>query len=133
MTPIFSNEVRSSFLSKDQQILIYESNHLIINRKTDLIKDLLINTSELIQDHIIIGELVNITDLGGNFRSIMDFLVKIYYPKMQCFGMKKAAYILKKDLIIENLMDKLCKSNRVKTNSFYSEHEAISWPTSNSN
>lgn len=130
MQLIFKNELGSSFYDNDKHILIYESNKLFINRKTDLIKNLLENTHSLMHNKSIVGEVVDLTRMQGNFKLILEYLVNDYYPKMKQLGMNKAAYVVPDDLISINLADKICTQNKTETRSFQNIDQAIEWVTS---
>lgn len=127
---IYKNELGSSFYDKDKRILIYKTNNLFVNRKTDLIKDHLENTYNLTHDKSIVGEVVDLTEMRGNFKLIFEYLFNDYYPKMKLTGMNKAAYVVSDDMISKNLVEKICAKNIIKTNSFQNIDQAIEWVTS---
>ncbi len=127
---VLKNEIGSSFYDNDKRILIYESNKLFINRKTDLIKNLLENTYSLIHNKSIVGEVVDLSGMRGNFKLILEYLVKDYYPKMKQVGLQKAAYVVQDDLISINLADKICAQNQTETRTFLNMDQAIEWVTS---
>ena len=103
MQLIFKNEVGASFYDKEKSILFYQSNKIIINHKTELIKTLLENTINLAHEKSLVGEIVDLTGMRGNFKIILEYLVNDYYPKMKRYGMKKVAYLVSDDLISRNL------------------------------
>ncbi len=127
---IFKNDIGSSFYDNDKHILIYKSNKLFVNRKTDLIKNLLENTRILMHNKSIVGEVVDLTGMRGNFKSILEYLLNDYYPKMKQLGMNKAAYVVPDDLISNNLVEKICAQNKTETRTFQNIDHAIEWVTS---
>lgn len=130
MQLIFKNEVGASFYDKEKSILFYQSNKIIINHKTELIKTLLENTINLAHEKSLVGEIVDLTGMRGNFKIILEYLVNDYYPKMKRLGMKKVAYLVFDDLISRNLAQKICFQNHIPTNSFQHLEKAIAWVTS---
>lgn len=127
---IFKNELGSSFYDNDKHILIYKTNNLFVNRKTDLIMNLLKNTLNLTHDKSIVGEVVDLTEMRGNFKLIFEYLFNDYYSKMKLTGMNKSAYVVSDDMISKNLVEKICAKNIIKTNSFQNIDQAIKWVTS---
>lgn len=127
---IFKNELGSSFYDNDKRILIYKINKLFINRKTYLIKDHLENTHSLMHDKSIVGEVVDLSEMRGNFKLILEYLVNDYYPKMKLLGLQKTAYVVPDDLISNNLVEKICAQNKIETKSFHNMDQAIEWVTS---
>ena len=69
--------------------------------------------------------------MRGNFRLVLDYLVNDYYPKMKLTGMYKVAYVVPDDIILKNLVEKICAQNKIKTKSFQNINQAIEWVTSN--
>ena len=130
MQLIFKNEAGTSFYDKENSILVYKSNKIIINHKTELIKTLLENTLKLIDAKLVIGEIVDLTGMRGNFKIVLEYLVNDYYPKMKRLGMKRVAYLVSDDLISRNLAQKICFQNHIPTNSFQQLEKAIAWVTS---
>ena len=130
MQHIFSNDVGDSFYDEDKHILIYRSKKIIINRKTDLISNLLENTLSLTLDKSIVGEVVDLSGLRGNFMMVLDYLAKDYYTKFKQRGMIKAAYIVSDDIISKNLVGKLCDNNIIETKSFRNMDQAVEWVAS---
>lgn len=127
---IYKNDLGSSFYDKDKCLLIYKANTLFINRKTDSIINLLENTFNLTRDKSMVGEVVDLTEMRGNFRLVLDYLVNEYYPKMKLSGMYKVAYVVPDDIILKNLVEKICAQNKIKTKSFQNMNQAIAWVTS---
>ncbi len=128
---IFENEIGTSYYDEERCILIYKSKKIIVNHKTELIKILLENTYNLVQNKIVIGEVVDLIGMRGNYKLILEYLIYHYYPKMKDSGMKKAAYIVPDDLISKNLAQKICAQNRIPTKTFQHMDQAIDWLTAN--
>lgn len=127
---IFKNDTGSSFYDNEKHILVYKSNRLFINRKTDLIYNLLENTINLTHGKSIAGEVVDLSGIRGNFKLILEYLVHDYYPKMKLMGMFKVAYVVPDDLISNNLVEKICAQNMIETKSFHNMDRAMEWVTS---
>lgn len=130
MELVYQNELGSSYYDPVQKILVYKSNRLYANNKTELIKDLLDHTADFIHQKYVAGEIFDISELRGNFRRILNYLLEEYYPEMKSRGMKKSAYVIPNDIIIDNLVEVLTNKNKTRTRSFREYDKAKSWVTS---
>jgi hypothetical protein len=68
--------------------------------------------------------------MRGNFKNIIEYLTKHYYPKMKNRGLVKCAYIVPDDLISNNLVEKIKTQNKTETKSFQNIDQALKWVTS---
>jgi len=130
MELIYKNEVGASYFDPDLKILIYKSNRLIINFKIELIEDLLNQTIEKIASNFVSGEIVDLSQMRGNFRKVLNYLINDYYPKMGKYGMKKCAYLVPDDIISENLIKSLSEQNKTTTKAFKDFDTAKNWVVS---
>ena len=130
MELIYRNELGASYYDPQHKILVYKSNRLFANNKTELIKDLLDHTADFMHEKHVLGEIVDLSEMRGNFRRILNYLVEEYYPEMKTHGMKKSAYIISNDVIINSLVEILTNRNKTKTRAFREYEKAKTWLTS---
>lgn len=130
MELVYQNEIGTSYYDPDLKIIVYKSNKLFVNFKTDLIKDLLGHTADFLHEKYVAGEIVDISDMRGNFRKVIAYLVDEYYPEMYQNGMGKCAYVIPNDIIIDKLVDVLIDKNKTKTRSFHQYEKAKAWVSS---
>ena len=130
MELIYRNELGASYYDPSVKILVYRSNRLFANNRTELIKDLLDHTAKFMHEKYVSGEIFDLSELRGNFRRILNYLVEEYYPEMKTIGMEKSAYIISNDIIINNLVEILTDINKTKTRAFTEYEKAKTWLTS---
>ncbi len=125
---IDQNNLASVYFDEDNQIIIYKTESILANQNIDKIQSLLEQCMQLPDDQITIGEIVDLTNLRGNFKKIIDFLINTYYPVMHRRGMKKAAYVISNDLLSYSLVQDICDKNElVETKAFYDMFQAEKW------
>lgn len=76
------------------------------------------------------GAIIDLRGLYGSFVKMMDYLVDTFYPIAQKSGMKAQAFIIRDDLIIKNLADKLKQLTptfNIKARIFSTPQEAKVW------
>jgi len=96
----------------------------------DMSFDHLAKVIEFYKHNEVRAAIIDLRELYGSFAVVMDYLGKAFYPIAIKSGLKAQAYILKNDLIIENLASKLqmlTKKFNVEARTFYTKEEANQW------
>ncbi len=96
----------------------------------DMSFDHLAKVIEFYKNNEVQAAIIDLTQLYGSFAVIMEYLGKSFYPIAVKSGLKAQAYILKDDLIIENLASKLqslTKKFKIEAQTFNTKEEAVVW------
>ncbi len=124
------NELALAQYDEEHQIIIFKTNPVLANKNTNLIEELLTSALKIAEEKPVKGEIVDVSELRGNFTKIIHFLTKIYYPKMAQMGMKKAAYIVSNDFLSNSLVEKIALETKdVETMAFSNLPSALKWVT----
>lgn len=128
MVVIDQNNLADAFYAEDLKIILFKTKNILANKNTDKIESLLKSALEFTTEHPVIGEIVDLTHLRGNFTNILKYLLNDYYPIMFDRGMKRAAYIISDDLIALGLVQRICEENKlVETRIFTDLKKAKKW------
>ena len=76
------------------------------------------------------GAVIDLQNLYGSFVRVMEYLTESFYPIASKSGLKAQAYILKDDLIIKNMAEKLKilgKKFNIEARTFSNKEEALKW------
>lgn len=131
MKLIYENEVGSANLDEANSILVFKANKVIANQRIEQIRELLTMALQFAKSNKIVGEVVDLNVMRGNYRLVIEYLLKSYYPQMQTMGMTRVAYVVPDDLISKHLTEQICAGNVLPTSTFQSMEEAITWVSNN--
>lgn len=130
MSIIDQNELATAHYDEEHCIIYFQTNSILANKNIDKIAGLLQSAIKIADKFPVIGEIVDVTNLRGNFNGIIENLTNVYYPQMKKRGMKKAAYIVSKDSLSLSLVEKIIVENRVlETKAFNNIDDAFQWIT----
>ena len=130
MLIIDQNNLADAFYDERRKIIVFKTKNILANKNTDKIESLLKSVLEFSKEKNVIGEVVDLTNLRGNFNNVLGYLLQVYYPIMHENGMKRAAYVLSNDLLSLGLVQKICDDNKlVETKAFTNFQMAKKWVT----
>ena len=128
MEVIEKNELATAFYDAVNKIIVFKTTSILANKNIDKIESLLKKALSMTKKNAVVGEIVDLTHLRGNFNNIIHFLTKEYYPRMAELGMKKAAYVLSNDYLSNTLVQKIMdQTQTVEVQSFGSLESAKKW------
>jgi|GEM_PF-2554159 len=128
MVVIDQNNLADALYEENLKIILFKTKNILANKNIDKIESLLKSALEFTTEHPVIGEIVDLTHLRGNFTNVLKYLLNDYYPIMFDRGMKRAAYIISDDLIALGLVQRICEENKlVETRIFTDLKKAKKW------
>lgn len=97
---IAQNKSATTFFNREEKILISEYKGRV---KIDLALEHLEQIVNFYTKNEVRGSVADLSKLHGSFAKVTDYLIASYYPAAAKSGLQCQAYVVSKDLIIENL------------------------------
>lgn len=97
---IAENKLARTFFFSEEKFLISEYKGRV---KIDLALEHLAQVVSFYDKYEVKGSIADLSKLHGSFAKVTDYLVASYYPAAAKSGLQCQAYVVSKDLIIENL------------------------------
>ena len=128
MIVIQENDLAIASYDEDLGLILFETKNFLANKNTSLIQALLKSVIKFADENNVIGEIVDLTNLRGNFNPVIEYLVAAYYPEVAKRGMKRAAYVVSKDSLSRRLVKRIINDNNVmETMAFDDYEQAKKW------
>jgi len=128
---IAENKLATTFFNSEEKILVSEYKGRV---KIDLALEHLAQLVSFYDKNEVRGSVADLSKLHGSFAKVTDYLVASYYPTAAKNGLICQAYVVSKDLIIENLgfrLNGLANKFNIKSIVGTSRIDAEKWVRSN--
>jgi len=128
---IAKNALVTTYFNSEEKILLSEYEGRV---KIDLALEHLAELVNFYNHNEVRGSVADLSKLHGSFAKVTDYLVTSYYPAASKSGLQCQAYVVSKDLIIENLgfrLNALANKFNIKSIVGTSRDNAEKWVQNN--